>query len=130
MESKSEDRKNPNSISTICSSLSTTMINLFRQPILRTSLQASFLNSAKWIRRASTVSTTYSSFPSSLLRYNSRQKSSLYDRSECDQRADDPYWDGIEISEEDGLIHLEHRKTQHVCLPSSCWFWNLAHHLV
>lgn len=93
------------SIGAIYSSPSTTMINLFRQPILRTSLQASLVTSTKRICWVSTVTTSYSSFPASSLRYNIRQKSSLYKQSKCDNRGDDPYWDSIEISAEDGFIH-------------------------
>ena len=82
----------------------TTMISRIYQPLLRTHLQTHSLHSIWGIRRPFSVPAIYSSFPATLLRYNSRQRSSLYDRSKRHEREDDPNWDGIEISE-DGLVH-------------------------
>ena len=55
-------------------------------------------------RRLSTGLATFPCLPATLLRYNSRRKSALYDRRKRHEKGDDPNWDGIEISE-DGLVH-------------------------
>jgi hypothetical protein len=55
----------------------------------------------------------YSSFPASLFRYSPRQKSSLFDVKELDQRQDDPRDDAVTVSK-DGLVH-PYRKGQLTC---------------
>lgn len=49
-------------------------------------------------QRNFSVQAIYSTFPASLLRYSPRQKSSLFNIKDLEQRGDDPYDDAVRVS--------------------------------
>jgi hypothetical protein len=72
--------------------------------ISRLPLRTQPLYSIRRAQRLFSVIAIHSSFPASLLRYNSRQRSSLFDYKKLHEREDDPIDDGVEVSE-NGLVY-------------------------
>lgn len=71
--------------------------------ILRPLLHTQSLRSIRGFQRPFSVIAIQSSFPASLLRYNSRPRSSLFDYNKRHEREDEPIDDGVEVSE-NGLV--------------------------